>query len=453
MAYPDVLLTQVAACLKRHIQVGGRLTVAYSGGLDSSVLLHVLAELRQSAEQSAHGTPAFSLSAVHVHHGLSLQADAWARHCAQICQILSVPLALHRVDVVAAGEGLEAAARTARYRVYARLDTDFLLLAHHRDDQAETVLLQLLRGAGMKGLAAMPEARLLGETTILLRPLLANTRADIADWAHRRGLAWMEDESNANTQLTRNALRHIVLPNLTARFPDAPKVLAQAAIQFAEAAMMLDELADLDGRDAIAEEGLAISALRALPEPRARNLLRRFLARAGVDIHHAALCEALRQLLGARQDAQVRVDFGPVSLRRHRKMAVLVQSRQDAVGEVLADKRVWRGETCFDLGDAGCLLFQATTGEGVRLAPSEVSVRFRVGGERIRLACGRPRRTLKNLLRESGVAAWQREAIPLIYVEESLAWVAGIGADCDFLARPGEPGWLISWQAPRCTAG
>lgn len=433
----DVLTTQVTACLKRHIQPGSRLTVGYSGGLDSSVLLHLLVGLRESAD--------FSLAAVHIHHGLSPQADVWAQHCAQVCGELAVPLEIHRVEVRPAGAGIEAAARAARYRVFARLDTDFLVLAHHRDDQAETVLLQLLRGASLKGLAAMPEVRPLAGVA-LLRPLLAANRSDMLAWATARRVSWIEDESNTDVRLARNALRHDVLPRLIDRFPDAPKALAQAAGQFAEAALLLDALADLDGRDAISGDGLALPVLHALPEPRARNLLRRFLEQSGVEIHQESLREALRQLLTARQDAQVRVDFAAFSLRRHRQWAVLdrVQVAADRSG---AEIRLWRGEDCLDLGAAGCLSFQSVTGEGVSLIPGNVSIRLRSGGERLRPGAGRPRRTLKNLLREAGIPAWQRESLPLVYVDEALVWAAQIGADSDFLAKPGEPGWLISWQA------
>ncbi len=431
----DALVTEVATCLKRHIRPGSRLSVGYSGGLDSSVLLRLLADLRKAA--------GFRLAAVHIHHGLSSQADAWAQHCTQVCRELDVPLEIHRVEVRPVGEGLEAAARAARYRVFRQLDTDFLALAHHRDDQAETVLLQLLRGASLKGLAAMPEVRSLTERLLLLRPLLAATRAEISAWATEHRLGWIEDQSNTDIRLVRNALRQEVIPKLTDCFPDASRALAQSAGQFAEAALLLDALADLDGRAAISADGLVLTVLNALPEPRARNLLRRFLAQAGVEIHQESLREALRQLLTARQDAQVRVDFGPCALRRHRQWAVLerVQPAPES-NPVLS----WHGETCLELGAAGCLLFQATTGEGVSLLPGNVSIRRRSGGERLRLGVGRPRRTLKNLLREAGVPAWQRERLPLVYVDESLVWAARIGADSDFLVKPGEPGWLISWQ-------
>lgn len=449
----DALTGQVAASLKRHIQAGSRLTVGYSGGLDSSVLLRLLADLRKSAN--------FSLAAVHIHHGLSARADDWAAHCARVCRGLEVPLAIHRVEVRSRGDGLEAAARAARYRVFARLDTDFLVLAHHRDDQAETVLLQLLRGASLKGLAAMPEARPLAGVS-LLRPLLAATRAEISAWAAERGVDWVEDDSNTDLRLARNALRRDVLPRLSDRFTDAPRALARAAGQFAEAASLLDALADLDGRAAISAEGLALPALAALPEARARNLLRYFLAQADVEIRQEALHEALRQLLTARPDARVRIDFGAFSLRRHRQWAVLDHVCRHASAEPLPRQRhypsgvpsalAWHGETHLDLGEAGRLDFQPATGAGVRLIPGRVTIRPRAGGERLRPGPGRPRRTLKNLLREAGIPAWQREPLPLVYVDEALVWAARIGADSDFLAGPGEPGWLISWRAALNTA-
>jgi tRNA(Ile)-lysidine synthase len=431
----DPLAALVSGSLKRHIQLGARLCVGYSGGLDSSVLLHLLAGLRESA--------VFTLSAVHIHHALSPQADFWAQHCAQVCRELGVPLEVHRVEVLPVGEGLEAAARAARYRVFEQIDTDFLVLAHHQDDQAETVLLQLLRGAGLKGLAAMPEVRPLAGKQSLLRPLLAATRAEITAWATDRGLGWIEDESNTDVRIARNALRQEVFPRLTEHFLDATRTLTQAAGRFAEAALLLDALADLDGREAISADGLALPLLSALPEPRARNLLRHFLALSGVEIHQEALHEALRQLLTARPDAQVLVNFGSCSLRRYRHWAVLERQRPRPESP---SALTWQGESRVELGEAGCLSFQATTGEGVNLMRGNVSIRFRSGGERLRPGVERPRRTLKNLLREAGIPAWQREALPLVYIDEKLAWVANIGVDSDFLVKPGEPGWLISWQ-------
>ncbi|TXT18058.1 MAG: tRNA(Ile)-lysidine synthase, partial [bacterium] len=298
------LIDLVSACLESHLPAAGRLVVGYSGGLDSSVLLHLLADLRARR--------GFTLAAVYVHHGLSPQADDWARHCARVCGALDVPLQVARVEV-------EAAARAARYAVFADIDADAVALAHHRDDQAETVLAQLLRGGGAKGLAAMPACRRLqAGGPLLLRPLLSAPRAHIAAWARARRLCWVEDESNLHTHLARNLLRHQVLPLLETRFAAPGATLARAAERFAETAALLDDLADLDAGAVLTPEGLSIAALAGLSPARARNLLRRRLELAGADLHAEALREGLRQLLEARRDARVMVDFGTVGLRRHR---------------------------------------------------------------------------------------------------------------------------------------
>lgn len=429
------LSARVACFLRRH-PPGQRLGVGYSGGLDSTVLLHLLAGLR--------GEFAFHLSAVHVHHGLSSRADAWAAHCRRQCADLDVPLRVERVEVHRAGQGLEAAAREARYRVFSGLEVDAVALAQQRDDQAETVLLQLLRGAGMKGLAAMPEERALGSLK-LLRPLLDVSRGEIEAYARARGWSWVDDESNADTALRRNAVRHSLMPLLEDLFPGAAVTLAQAAAQFAESTSLLDALARQDGVAAIGPEGLPVARLKELDAARARNLLRHYLELHGIPIRRERLHETLEQMLDAREDAQPVVDFGTATLRRFHGQVVLVSAGlpQDA------DARTWywQGEAELDLGAAGKLCFSAAVGQGVHL-PERATVRLRVGGEKLQPVALRPARTLKNLLREAGVPPWLRECLPLIYLEGRLAWAAEIGADAAFQAGPEEAGWLISWRKP-----
>lgn len=438
-AAPSDLVRRVAASLQRHLSPGTHLAVGFSGGLDSTVLLHLLARLVPVL--------AYRLSAVHVHHGLSPNAEAWCRHAQSICAELGVPLEVVRVTVAPAGDGPEAAARTARYRAFSALSVEALALAHHRDDQAETVLLQLLRGAGLKGLAAMPEARWLKPGALrLLRPLLDCTRAELAAWARDQGLVWIEDESNRATHLARNALRHDILPRLEAHFPGAGAALAQAAPLFADAAGLLDDLADADAvHAALPSQGLDLAEVLALSEPRARNLLRRFLEQAGATLRQGGLHEALRQLRQARSDAQLSIEFGAVTLKRHRNRVYAVPgARQDASwgrdGLV-----IWRGEPELCLGTLGCLRFQWVDAGGLRLEPEAVRIRPRQGGERFRPDPRRPRRALKDWLREAALPPWQRGHLPLIYLGDRLAWVAGLGPDADCLAGPGEPGWRITW--------
>lgn len=429
---------EVAACLARHLPDGGKVAVGYSGGLDSVVLLHALWALR--------GQHPISLTAVHVHHGLSPQADAWADHCRAVCSGLEVALGVFRVQVTPAGRGLEAAAREARYGVFGELDVDALAVAHHEDDQAETVLLQLRRGAGIRGLAAMPEARRLGEHTLLLRPLLGLTRSDLERYARDHGLAWVEDESNQDPSLARNHVRHAVLPPLNAAIPGMSRSLAAAAHQFAEWADLLDDLADSDRGTEPTDGPLDVGLLARLPEPRARNLLRRVLEQRGVAVRRGALVEATRQLREASPNAQVRVDFGEDCVLRFRGgVRVVPVSAFAPVPDLAAS---WRGEARMGLGPAGHLEFSPTGVAGRVLRANAVSVRHRRAGDRMRLRPGQLQRPLKDLLREAGIPPWQRPWLPVVEVDGQVAWVAGLGWAADMASPQDGQGWAISWVPP-----
>lgn len=287
------LPARVGDFLATRIKPSDILSVGLSGGCDSVVLLHALVAcgLRER------------LQAIHVHHGLSSNADAWADFCTGYCRRLGVPLLLRRVVVeVNTGSGLEAAARAARYQVFAEAAGDILLLAHHRGDQAETVLFNLLRGSGVTGAAGMPAERLFGEKR-LLRPLLRVARSEIEGYARQAALDWVEDESNRDTGLTRNYLRHEALVVLGQRFPAAEAALAQAANHFAEAGELLDELAALDWQRASDGDGVAMPALRQLSLPRLKNLLRYRLRALGWQVPVASrLEEFAHQLLTAAPD-------------------------------------------------------------------------------------------------------------------------------------------------------
>lgn len=302
-SHSDVLAA-VDASLRRHAAPGARLTVALSGGLDSSVLLYALAALKVARK--------LDLSALHVHHGLSPNADAWAAHCSHMCATLGVPLEVERVDVERGSrDGPEAAARRARHDAFARTTADWIVLAHHRDDQSETLLFNLLRGTGLRGACAM------GETNgRLLRPLLGVGRDAIAAYASEVGLTWVEDESNADTAYSRNFLRHQTLADLEARFPGSSANLGGAARRFAEAQELLDELARVD-LGAVEDFPLAIANWAALPESRARNALRYLLHRRHIGIPgEERLCEFVRQVREAGHDRHPSVVFGKWRLYR-----------------------------------------------------------------------------------------------------------------------------------------
>jgi tRNA(Ile)-lysidine synthase len=317
----EPIVAAVDTILLRHVVAGQAVVVGLSGGLDSVVLLHILKRL--SARHQ------LLLSACHVHHGLSPNADAWQQHCAALCAGLALPLAVHQVVVNdSRGEGLEAAARRARYEAFARMNADWVALAHHRGDQAETLLFNLLRGTGLRGSAAMQEARY-GALNVL-RPLLGLARSQLLAYARHHDLRWIEDESNADTRFSRNHLRLETLPALQRRFPAGEANLAAAARRFGEALELLDDLARLDLGDCAPEFPLPVSLLVPLSEPRGRNLLRFLLAAHGVGIPgEERLTEALRQLLGARIDRHPSIRFGQHALYRERgqiKLREVVES-------------------------------------------------------------------------------------------------------------------------------
>jgi tRNA(Ile)-lysidine synthase len=456
---PD-LAARVAAQLKSIVKPSDRLLVGFSGGVDSVALLDSLVRLRRSLR--------FRLAALHVNHHLSPNAGRWTAFCKTFCRERGVPFKSVKVRV-ARGDSTEAAARAARYAAYAREPADYIVLAQHQDDQAETVLLQLLRGAGVKGLAAMPLLRREERgvrskggsrnsrgrsphssplTPHILRPLLDVTRLEILEYAKARKLKWVEDESNANTYFQRNFLRHEVLPVIARRFPGYRGTLARSAQHLAEAGRVLDEVAAADAAGQMGEGTLAVEALRRLPAARAKNLLRYFLARCGASMPGAdRLDEALRQALTAKEDARVLVGVGELELRRF-------EGRLHAVPELAAPRpdyaRRWRGEKKVPLPElGGVLTMDRGRGAGVsvaRLRGRPVTIRARRGGERLQPDARRPRRSLKNLLQEARVPPWQRERLPLIFCGDDLVWAAGIGVDCAYSSARGEPALRPDWR-------
>ncbi len=416
--------------------------LALSGGADSVVLLDILAQLRSSLH--------FPLSAVYVNHQISPNAADWAEFCARLCAGYNIPFQVVKVDLKRQpGESLEELARDARYRVFAEQQADFIVLAQHLDDQAETLLLQLLRGAGAKGLSAMAELRDRGKGQgAIVRPLLDISRCTILDYAALRGLHWIEDESNTDIAYDRNYLRHRVMPVLERRFPGYRLTFARASRNLAESAQLSDDLARMDCAIAVVNGNLRVDALRSLSGARARNLLRYWLAESGIPMPSAGQLEnLLQQLCSARDDAQVRISLGDTVIRRYRG-EVHLEKRTPAPRPELA--LTWAFQDELELPDAGGrLLFERTTGQGLslaRLTAAPVTIRLRQGGERLRPDCLRPTRSLKNLLQEAGVPPWQRQRLPLLFSGEKLAFVPGIGVDCEYQADDGEIGVVVKLE-------
>ena len=416
--------------------------------MDSVVLLHLLHTLAPRFE--------WQLSALHVHHGLSPNADRWADFCSGLCIRLNISMHIERVDIspLRADHGIEAAARKLRHAAFARQKCDFVALAHHADDQAETLLLQLLRGAGIRGVAAMPvlskvEGFLLKSTPVpaTLRPLLDIPRSALAEYAQQHRLHWVEDESNADEDYPRNFLRHRLLPLLEQRFPAYRDTLARSAQHFAEAGGLLDELALQDMQDPGDAAALDVARLRALPHARAKNLLRYFLHKQLAPMPHAAqLDDMLRQLCDAREDAAVCVEFGRWQLRRYQDRVYVT----GILGQFDPDLVLpWRGEAELRWPALDRVIaFSHVQGGGISLGKLQrepVTLRLRCGGESLRPSAAAATRSLKNLFQQHHVPPWQRERLPLLYCGDDLVCAVGVAIHADFQAGPGEAGVLVSF--------
>ncbi len=417
--------------------------VALSGGLDSRVLLEAMAALRGVLDRP--------LWAAHVDHGLHPDSGTFAAFCEGVCTGLGVPLHTLRVDARAApGASPEAHARTLRYRALRGVvgAGDVLLTGHHRDDQAETVLLQLLRSAGPHGLAAMPRSTP-WEGAWLCRPLLDFPRQALSEFARARGLQWIEDPSNDSARFERNILRHQVIPILERRWPAITRTLAQVADRQADAAAVLDAMAseDLKAVRCGCEGALSASALSLLSPSRRRNLLRAWLREAGLPPPPAGrLRELAGPFLEAARDRQPRVSWSGVEVRRYRD-AVYAMPAWVAPDPVHVFPWDVRERLALP---GGVLRAEAAVGAGLQQAlcrPGTVAVRWRRGGERCRPAGHPHTRPLKHLLQEAGMPPWRRDRLPLVYLGDRLAAVAGLWVCEPCAAGPGEPGWVLRWEA------
>ncbi|WP_433767315.1 tRNA lysidine(34) synthetase TilS [Pseudomonas putida] len=407
--------------------------VAFSSGLDSTVLLHLLAQRAKTESLPA-------LSALHVHHGLQAVADAWPEHCQTVCDALGVPLQVVRVQVQP-GASLERAARDARYAAFVEaIQTDELLLtAQHRDDQAETLLFRLLRGAGVRGLSGMPRQRALGRGH-LVRPLLDITRAELEAYATEHQLRWIEDPSNQDRQYSRNYLRHQVFPVLTSRWPQALATMARSAEHLSEAQGLLDELAQIDLSQAlnISEfdwlglPSLELASLAKLSAARQRNALSHWLApRTRMpDSDHWSGWENLRDATG---DARPIWRLADGELHR-------------AGGRIWWLSGIWlhAAPAAQEWSDPSLPL--TVPGNGVltltgQIPAGPLQIRYREGGEVMNVP-GRGHRDLKRLLNESGVPLFVRGRLPLLFGGGQLLAVANLAG----LNRGPSGSWNLHWQ-------
>jgi len=395
------------------------------------------------------------LIAVHVDHGLQPAAAAWVEHCRSVCEQWQVPLEVLRVEVRRAGRGLEAAAREARYAALAELavarHARLVLTAHHRDDRIETFLIQWLRGSGPDGLAAIAAARPFAEgRATLLRPLIEIDRAQIDDYVRQHALAHIDDPTNRDTALLRNAIRQRLIPELQAVRPGFQTAAARSIELVADAALALRALAaqDLAACGAAVADALRLDRLAALAPARQSLVLRAWIAGAGLEPpSRARLLEVLRQALSARGDARMLVRLaGGVEVRRHRGLLVLHAAGPSAH----ASRRLhWQGQEEIGLPEwGGTLRFVATDGAGfdpdwLRAAPLEV--RARTGGERFKPHPTRPSKTLKRLFQDAGIAEFERPSLPLVWRADRLIFVGKLGPDARLVDADG-PRIALHWQ-------
>jgi tRNA(Ile)-lysidine synthase len=431
----------LSEALRELAQLAGqpdRLVIAYSGGLDSEVLLHALAELR----------PGFAadIVALHVDHGLQPESQAWSEHCAARTAGLGVRHRVLKVEVdVDSGQGTEAAAREARYAAFRSelRHGDWLLSAHHKDDQAETLLLNLLRGSGPAGLAGIGEVQPFG-CAWLVRPLLPYSRDELHQYAIEHDLSWIDDPSNEDRSFDRNYLRHEVFPVLQARWPDASSRLRQSALLAGDAALLLDQLADADLKQLGARaDRLSLSGLNALDTERQRNVVRYAVRELGLPpIPASALHSLVNDLLPAREDAQPLVQWEGAEARRYRDQVYLLpqilESDPRHAARVVADR--------IELGPgAGWLRLEPGAERGLSdsVVEAGLEIRARQGGEEIKTSNQGHTKKLKKLLQEKGIVPWMRDRLPLVYSNGRLVAVADLWVASDAASSPGT---AIHWE-------
>jgi tRNA(Ile)-lysidine synthase len=437
---PDVLAGVLSARIPDYPRA--RLVLAMSGGGDSAALAAAAAAL-------AHESAGLELRALHVHHGLTPASDRLAQSALAAARAREIPCTVLKVSVPApAPGGVEAAARAERYRALgAELKPgEYLVTAHQREDQAETVLLQLLRGSGVAGLSAMPDMAPLGAGWHL-RPLLGVSRASLRSYAESQGIEWHEDPMNADSRYDRVYLREVIWPAIVARWPGAAQALARASGHFQSAQRLLDERGSEDLSQIARGAGLDAKLLGELAPDRAANALRSYLAQASLPMPPAARLHSILQSLSARPDRHPSVVWPGAEVHRH-----------EGTLYAFAPLPAWPGgefaltaDSPADLGELGVIaLVPGTDAETPRLASEHraIVVRPRQGGERLRLNPGAPRRAVKDWLRESGLPPWTRERLPFLWCGERLVGILtpyGAWLDVECRADPGNPGHAVRW--------
>lgn len=426
---PTEALTQYLHSQKAG-EIATHFCIAFSAGMDSHVLLHAATELLQERDD-------VELRAIHIDHGLQADSEQWVRHAEFVCDGLGVPLITQKVDVDENGDGLEASARLARYQAFADIlhPGEQILLAQHADDQAETFLLQALRGSGPDGLASIPRKRTFA-AGFMARPLLLCTQKSLSDYAAANGLSWMEDPSNDDMRFDRNFIRQDILPLLRKRWPATAQTLSRAAMRSAAASQTLQDIGreDLESVRVPGSNELSIAELNALSKERGYNAIRSWVRESALRMPRLQdLREVTSSLLQARDDSAGIVNVRDYEFRRHKDRLYLL------LGEPAKEPYSHEWSAPFDdllIGETGQLLSKdACLQQGVVLPESgSITVRSRTGGELIKLGEPAFHKAVKKVLQEAAVPPWQRDTIPLLYVDGRLAAVWDIVVAVDFRA-------------------
>ena len=429
------------------------LYVGYSGGLDSHVLLHVIIELIGKKR----------ITAVHVNHQLSSNSDIWQKHCEDRCLEIGVDIICKTVSIKNKGTSIEDAARNARYSVFEKLlkKNDLLILAHHADDQIETMLFRLFRGSGIKGMSGMPISRLLGNGE-LFRPLLPFFRRDLESYASANQINWIEDDSNLDIAFDRNFIRHKLIPTINERWPNSSFKLNRSANIFAESDFLINILAQKDFKivKEVSERvgwSISIDKLNGFEIIRQKNILRYWFNLHNLTLpSYAVLDNALNQMIGSKIDAEPFVSWGDLQLRRFNKKLYLLPlnfedpnySVKKKKGRELLEKNSikWDGSSHLILPDSSSLCVKLKIKGGLRIdVKKNLEIRFRSGGERCKPQGRSGSNTLKKLFQEYSLEPWLRNNIPLIYIDNRLAAVGDLWVCDEFCAEPDELGIQLEW--------
>ena len=418
--------------------------IAYSGGLDSTVLLHLFSLIKQ--------TEKINLTAIHVNHGISHNADKWQKHCTDICHEFGVTLISEKISIESNnGEGLEARARELRYKTLKKhlLPGDVLVTAHHQDDLIETMIFNLLRGSGPAGLSGIPRSRRFNNSWII-RPMLGFSRRDIEQYAKDKNLIWVDDESNDQTTQDRNYIRHNVLPVILNRWPSANKTLARVARHQSELASLLENIAsdDLSGITDSKDNSLDCLKLTIYDRPRIKNMLRFWIKNNNFDMPSEIILESiLNEVIYASKDSQPHLKWRDTEIRRYKNRLYIMKSVNET--DFTVNYR-WDLKVPLEINHR-LLKAESVKGRGLRqslIGKNGVEVRFRQGGEKIKPIGRNETHDLKKLLQEVEVPPWIRTTIPLIYLDGQLAVVVGYWVEASCSASGNESGWDITYGQP-----